>query len=341
MNDILDTKTWSPEEHKKSNSPNSIFFYIKKGMNLEESKTALKLHQKKLYEKTCHIEHPNKTGYWLKKGFTYEQAIEKVKEFQSNPLNLNAYIKKYGIEEGIKKYESRVNNLKNRPKTELRNIQLQYNCNISEAYEIYCARRIICSPWRIEYWENRGCSSEDAKLNVRKWQQEQSPRSVFYWVKSGYSEEDAIKKVSEYQDNNSIKAIQRNYKCKLEEAAIIQDLQLSRRQEIVPHGNRIVDKSLMIDFFLYKKEVNDLTNRTWRLFSEIVDPNNLRSREYHLDHKYSIQRGFINKVPPEIIASVPNLEILSASENSSKCSNCSIKLEELIEKYENSEYKNI
>jgi hypothetical protein len=53
--------------------------------------------------------------------------------------------------------------------------------------------------------------------------------------------------------------------------------------------------------------------------------------EYHLDHKYSISEGFKNKVSPNIIGSVYNLEFLLSTDNVRKGTKCSITLEKLYE----------
>jgi len=52
-----------------------------------------------------------------------------------------------------------------------------------------------------------------------------------------------------------------------------------------------------------------------------------------IDHKYSIKQGFIDKISPEIIGSIVNLEILSFSKNSSKQEKCSISLQTLLNNY--------
>jgi hypothetical protein len=54
--------------------------------------------------------------------------------------------------------------------------------------------------------------------------------------------------------------------------------------------------------------------------------------EYHLDHKFSISEGYKFNIPPHIIASKENLEIITEKENCSKQHRCSISYEELIEK---------
>lgn len=54
-----------------------------------------------------------------------------------------------------------------------------------------------------------------------------------------------------------------------------------------------------------------------------------------IDHKYSIYMGFKNKISPEIIGCIVNLELMSFSENSSKQQKCSISLHRLLNDYNN------
>jgi hypothetical protein len=51
---------------------------------------------------------------------------------------------------------------------------------------------------------------------------------------------------------------------------------------------------------------------------------------YQLDHRFSIVQGFLQKVNPDVIGNIYNLQMLPSRENNSKGSNCSITLEQLI-----------
>ncbi len=87
------------------------------------------------------------------------------------------------------------------------------------------------------------------------------------------------------------------------------------------------------DFILYKKLVYHYTNKSYRNYKEIINPLNLkRSRDFHLDHKYSISEGFKNGILPPLIGNYHNLEIINSKENLSKNKKCSIDLETLLEK---------
>ncbi len=70
----------------------------------------------------------------------------------------------------------------------------------------------------------------------------------------------------------------------------------------------------------YEVSVRQLTQQNFHKYYYLINPNKLpRSyREYQLDHIYTIMDGFKNNVPPEIIASPINLQMLTAFENDSK-----------------------
>jgi len=83
----------------------------------------------------------------------------------------------------------------------------------------------------------------------------------------------------------------------------------------------------------YYYKVWYLTEQNYKKYKNEIDPHNLRSPEYHLDHKYSVIRGFHNSIDPEIIASKFNLEMLTRSNNSRKSGKCSLRIDILQEMY--------
>jgi len=63
---------------------------------------------------------------------------------------------------------------------------------------------------------------------------------------------------------------------------------------------------------------------------------NLKFKEkLSVDHKFSVIEGFKNKISPEIIGSIINLEIMTISENSKKHKRCSVTRQKLINDYKN------
>jgi len=90
------------------------------------------------------------------------------------------------------------------------------------------------------------------------------------------------------------------------------------------------------DFINYYEKVRAITTENYnKYFYEIKDAKK-RSRDFHLDHKYSIHSGFVNNIPPEVVGHYKNLEILPHSINESKFNKNSITLEQLILDIQNS-----
>lgn len=324
---------WTQENIKKSRSPFSIYFYLKKTNGDYDS--AKKLHADFLEKKSPFRNpknRPNTIVYWTSRGYSEEDAKLKVKEVQSKPLDLDLYIKKYGKIDGFKKYNERKNNLQNRFDSEIKNVQIQLQCDYDFAYEFVCNRKRKCSPRTIDYWTNKGFSLESAKELLSKHQKENSPRSVYYWVKIGYSEEEAIIKVKQYQDNLSIDSIMKRYSCDNITALELQESIIDKIKFTRIKNNMNIDISDNYEYFLYKKLVNKETKKTLRLNKKTFIKNN---KNDSLDHKYSIFWGFCNDVPPKIIGSIYNLEYIPLSENCKKQTNCSIDLKTLLENYEN------
>lgn len=83
----------------------------------------------------------------------------------------------------------------------------------------------------------------------------------------------------------------------------------------------------------YTAAVRHLTNIIYDEYKDIIDPNNLRSMDWVLDHVYSIYDGFVNEVPLDVICHWTNLELISKSDNSSKGPKSNKTLEELYEGY--------
>lgn len=95
---------------------------------------------------------------------------------------------------------------------------------------------------------------------------------------------------------------------------------------------------LLEDFQKYKLLCIFYTNESFSLEKEKIKDFDKRSREWHLDHQYSIKHGFLNDVDPKIIGSIVNFKIVPRQYNCQKGSKSDISLKELLKRYEN--YKN-
>jgi hypothetical protein len=83
----------------------------------------------------------------------------------------------------------------------------------------------------------------------------------------------------------------------------------------------------------YYAKVWFLTEQTYSAYKSIIDPSGLRSQLYHLDHRYSVIRGFHDKVEPEVIASRYNLQIIPSADNVRKSGKCSLDIDTLYGMY--------
>ena len=71
------------------------------------------------------------------------------------------------------------------------------------------------------------------------------------------------------------------------------------------------------DFQDYSRKARGLSDQTYAIYQSIINPDNLTRGivENHLDHKIPILWCFRNKIPPELAASVLNLQMLPYDEN--------------------------
>jgi hypothetical protein len=85
------------------------------------------------------------------------------------------------------------------------------------------------------------------------------------------------------------------------------------------------------EFSIYKQQVWSYTNKSYRRYKSTINPAAIeRSKEFHLDHKFSIIDGYNNNILPSIIGHYKNLQILSAKDNRLKWDTSCITLKELL-----------
>jgi hypothetical protein len=77
-----------------------------------------------------------------------------------------------------------------------------------------------------------------------------------------------------------------------------------------------------------------------RIVKRIVLEGLLQARDgYHIDHIFSLNAGFISKVPLIIINSIPNLAFLTSTQNNRKGDRCYQPIQELLSKWDSYEDK--
>lgn len=81
----------------------------------------------------------------------------------------------------------------------------------------------------------------------------------------------------------------------------------------------------------YRAEVWRISNQQYQAYYYQINPTNIRrGLKNHLDHKYSIQQGWQNKIPATVIGGWKNLQILSSKINQQKSNKCSVLLEDIL-----------
>ena len=105
-----------------------------------------------------------------------------------------------------------------------------------------------------------------------------------------------------------------------------------RRQKEIESGRWLADEQKS-DYERYRESVWRFTNRQDLETLENYDKRGRLDEDenaFHLDHKFSIKKGFEENIPPEIIGSLKNLEMIPGKNNCSKRADCSISKEELL-----------
>jgi len=124
------------------------------------------------------------------------------------------------------------------------------------------------------------------------------------------------------QSPNGLKNAKSNYGCA--KCGIQNHLTTS-----IASGN-IRDPKDIPEYEKYQRAIWKITNQQFVEHYYKINPTNIRRGPLqHLDHKYSIQQGWLNNVSPETIGGWKNLQILPAKQNQSKSNRCSVTLESI------------
>lgn len=103
--------------------------------------------------------------------------------------------------------------------------------------------------------------------------------------------------------------------------------QQNKRLKTMINKGLITSFDNLKDWQKYRKLVLKFTNE--QNLKELENYN-LRGKNFHLDHIYSIFQGFKENIPAHIIGNIVNLRIISAHENASKKEKCAIDKNELF-----------
>lgn len=111
---------------------------------------------------------------------------------------------------------------------------------------------------------------------------------------------------------------------------------VKRRQATKLERGIIAEESDM--YRKYNTTIRRLTEHTYKQYKDEINPTGyVRGRGksgYHVDHILSIKDGYLNCIPPEIMASKCNLQMLPGLENSIKQGRSYISKEELYKRWD-------
>lgn len=197
-------------------------------------------------------------------------------------------------------------------------VALEFACNGKQRYRQFCSRKCGNADAKLKAIRNATITAgrlSDIDENGLNSFQRHSTFTQYNAVMRSIVHADGTNELQRLARINSGKAAARNH-------ILYSDV-----------GYRLIrgfaEKSL---FKIYKTHVWTMTNKNYRKYKDIVDPNGLRSREYHLDHIVSVREGFEKNVPPYIIADIKNLIVIPAFDNLSKGKASSQTLNELFSK---------
>lgn len=99
------------------------------------------------------------------------------------------------------------------------------------------------------------------------------------------------------------------------------------------NGNWVKEENLDM-FELYGRRVKKFTRIAVKKKYSKKDLKNIGKIKEHIDHIFSVQKGFINGILPKIIGSKSNIRIIKGSQNVKKHTRCDISINELFRSYD-------
>lgn len=274
----------------------------------------------------------------IRDNISIENAKLKIEKFKSDKATSRVnFIKKYGIDDGNKRFDE----FKNR--------------TLAVGYALAKTEGANRSKFSKQYWIKRGHSEIESIELAKSYQHHNSPLHVLYWTTRGFSENDALTRIknihtrkignknlksSTDKDSMSLLGIKRKYPLLSEEQVIDkQMLKLNTIRVTMERKGRWIPVSELSDYNRYRRLVALVTKRNIQ-YLDITNRGRIGTpNATNIDHIYSILRGFLDGINPEIIGSIHNLRVIDAVENVKKQENCAISKQELLEKYyENKKY---
>ena len=287
--------------------------------------------------KTIKKSNPYDPAYVMKRDkCSLEEAKKTIQEFkEKKATNLPNFIKKYGQKLGTEKYiewkekslgighqNSKINGKLQSKLSPQYYVKLGYS--VEDAGKMALEHQHKNSPLHIEYYTSRGLDLEYARKKIRSIHDKKIGRDSYknYLINTlGYSEGEATEKSRKSKGHFT--------RQNLGDEEF--ERRISKMRDSFEKLGIWIPLDDLSNYDLYKKQVWDYTNR-----NDLTVLENYEKRgragdigAYQLDHRFSISRGFIEGISPELIGSIKNLQFIPWENNLRKQGNCSIDLKEL------------
>lgn len=263
-----------------------------------------------------------KEDYWVYlHGLSKGEAQVKIAQYKKDKVtSKEGFIKRHGKEKGLEVFSKFQETSGSSAET-----KKNQGFNFREA-----------TPLCVEYWIKRGFSEQDSVEQVKSFQKENAGVNRSVWLRKGHTEEevDVILESIHVSKGGSytVESVVSKEGISYEEATIIVEDRKQRMLDSLVKQGRIVPLERQKEFKDYNLKIRALTEK-----QDLTNIDNIdkRGQYWHLDHKYSILRGFLDSVTVEVMSSVHNLQCVPKEYNLNKGVNCDISLEELQKLYYN------
>jgi len=84
----------------------------------------------------------------------------------------------------------------------------------------------------------------------------------------------------------------------------------------------------------YSRRCHQYAETQYYRHQQLIDPDNKRSKHWHVDHIYSVTDGFLNDVPINVVSDISNLRLISDQDNYKKHKKSDKTLDQLYEDYD-------
>jgi hypothetical protein len=275
----------------------------------------------------------------LKYGISMDEAELKINNLKTQKAtSLAGFQSRHGERRGAELFE-KFQKTSKKSSLNIKNFYKEkYPETWQEEYSTFMKRK---SKWCKEYYLSRiDCTEEEeAKSMARNYYFEKCGLLPQIYLDKGYSIEEIdviLEKINQRRLSNN-RRFPANLKRMHGDKWIDEHIEINKKLRNTMEARGLwVTLAELEDWRKYRLEVSFWTKISLRENPHLAEK---RSRQYHVDHKYSQKQGFIDNVPPRVIGSIVNLQILTQLENCSKSSDSCIALCDLITEYNNHENK--